>query len=105
MRIEEYIVREWPHYLENRVVNFAKRHLRQLGRDYMLSGDDSPLCNVWEEICAQQRGEESFYWFAYKYVIDAIQSASKKWSMPIQNWRLAMSRFILEFGDRLNGHI
>jgi len=25
--------------------------------------------------------------------------------MPIQNWRLAMSRFIIEFGDRLNGHI
>ncbi len=28
----------------------------------------------------------------------------EKWSMPIQNWRLAMSRFIIEFGDRLNDH-
>ncbi|MBF0035885.1 IS256 family transposase, partial [Citrobacter freundii] len=36
-----------------------------------------------------------------KVVYLAIQSASKKWSMPIQNWRLAMSRFIIEFGDRL----
>ncbi len=36
-------------------------------------------------------------------VIDlAIESASKKWSMPIQNWKQAMSRFIIEFGDRLN---
>ncbi|KAF0660493.1 transposase, partial [Salmonella enterica subsp. enterica serovar Worthington str. BCH-7253] len=28
-----------------------------------------------------------------------------KWSRPIQNWRLAMSRFIIEFGDRLNDHL
>ncbi|MDN7383146.1 hypothetical protein QZK97_24540, partial [Escherichia coli] len=35
-----------------------------------------------------------------KVIYLAIQSASKKWSMPIQNWRLAMSRFIIEFGDR-----
>ena len=39
-------------------------------------------------------------------VIDlAIESASKKWSMLIQNWKQAMSRFIIEFGDRLNDHI
>nr|MCB4426765.1 IS256 family transposase [Xenorhabdus nematophila] len=35
----------------------------------------------------------------------AIQAASKKWTMPIQDWRLAMSRFMIEFGDRLNAHI
>ncbi|EDR41194.1 IS256 family transposase, partial [Yersinia pestis] len=35
-----------------------------------------------------------------KVVYLAIKDASKKWSMPIQNWRLAMSRFIIEFGDR-----
>jgi putative transposase len=29
----------------------------------------------------------------------------KKWSMPIQNWRLAMSRFIIEFGDRLSDRL
>lgn len=40
-----------------------------------------------------------------KVVYLAIQSASKKWSMPIQNWRLAMSRFIIEFGDRLSDHL
>ncbi|EOS94689.1 transposase, partial [Erwinia tracheiphila PSU-1] len=26
-------------------------------------------------------------------------------NMPIQNWRLAMSRFIIEFGDRLSVHL
>ncbi|QPA67807.1 IS256 family transposase [Yersinia pestis] len=30
-----------------------------------------------------------------KVVYLAIKDASKKWSMPIQNWRLAMSRFIV----------
>ncbi|EEY6190916.1 transposase [Escherichia coli] len=34
----------------------------------------------------------------------AIQSASQKWTMPLQDWRIAMSRFIIEFGDRLDGH-
>ena len=40
-----------------------------------------------------------------KVIYLAIKDASKKWSMPIQNWRLAMSRFIIEFGDRLNDHL
>lgn len=40
-----------------------------------------------------------------KVIYLAIKDASKKWSMPIKNWRLAMSRFIIEFGDRLNDHL
>ncbi|EDJ1003851.1 IS256 family transposase, partial [Salmonella enterica] len=37
-----------------------------------------------------------------KVVYLEIKDASKKWSMPTQNWRLAMSRFIIKFGDRLS---
>lgn len=40
-----------------------------------------------------------------KVIYLAIESASKKWSMPIQNWQLKMSRFIIEFGDHLNDHL
>ncbi|WP_323109721.1 IS256 family transposase [Pectobacterium carotovorum] len=40
-----------------------------------------------------------------KVIYLAIKDASKKWSMPIQNWRLAMSRFIIESGDRLSDHL
>ncbi|EIE6255777.1 transposase, partial [Salmonella enterica] len=40
-----------------------------------------------------------------KVIYLAIKDTSKKWSMPIQNWRLAMSRFIIEFGDRLSDHL
>ncbi|HBB2558714.1 TPA: transposase, partial [Escherichia coli] len=34
----------------------------------------------------------------------AIQSVSQKWTMPLQDGQIAMSRFIIEFGDRLDGH-
>lgn len=34
-----------------------------------LSGDDSGLKTVWEEICVQVQGEESFYWEAYQETI------------------------------------
>ncbi|WP_345827609.1 IS256 family transposase [Erwinia sp. HDF1-3R] len=40
-----------------------------------------------------------------KVIYLAIRDASKKWNMPIRNWRLAMSRFIIEFGDRLSDHL
>jgi putative transposase len=35
----------------------------------------------------------------------AIEQASEKWAMPIQNWKSAMSRFIIEFGDRITRHL
>ncbi|ELI8045195.1 IS256 family transposase [Yersinia enterocolitica] len=40
-----------------------------------------------------------------KVIYLAIRDASKKWNMPIRNWQLAMSRFIIEFGDRLSDHL
>ncbi|WP_407065878.1 transposase [Escherichia coli] len=39
-----------------------------------------------------------------KVVWLAIQSASQKWTVPLKDRCMAMSRFIIEFGDRLNGH-
>ncbi|MEZ9292413.1 IS256 family transposase [Vibrio lentus] len=42
---------------------------------------------------------------ATKMVYLAIKYASKKWSRPIQNWRQAMSRFIIEFEERLEKHV
>jgi len=42
---------------------------------------------------------------AKKMVYLAVKEASKKWTMPIHNWRKAMSRFIIEFEDRLEKHI
>ena len=42
---------------------------------------------------------------AKKMIYLAVKEASKKWTMPIRNWRQAMSRFIIEFDERLERHI
>lgn len=38
---------------------------------------------------------------AKKVIYLAIQVASKKWTMPIRNWKLALNRFMIEFEGRL----
>ena len=38
---------------------------------------------------------------AMKVVYLAIEAASKKWSMPIRNWKGALNRFMIEFPDRM----
>ena len=42
---------------------------------------------------------------AMKVIYLAVQQASKKWTMPIRNWKLAMNRFMIEFEDRLAEYI
>ena len=42
---------------------------------------------------------------ARKVVYLAIQDASKKWTMPIRNWKPALNRFMIEFEDRLIDYI
>ena len=42
---------------------------------------------------------------ARKVIYLAIQDASKKWTMPIRNWKAAMNRFMIEFEDRLADYI
>ena len=38
---------------------------------------------------------------ALKVIYLAISQAAKKWTMPIQNWRMALNRFMIEFGERI----
>ncbi len=42
---------------------------------------------------------------AKKVIYLAIQDASKKWTMPIRNWKLALNRFMIEFETRLADYI
>jgi len=42
---------------------------------------------------------------AKKVVYLAIQEASKKWTMPIRNWKTALNRFMIEFEDRLTDFV
>lgn len=42
---------------------------------------------------------------ATKVIYLAIEDASKKWTMPIRNWKLALNRFMIEFEDRLTEYL
>jgi transposase-like protein len=42
---------------------------------------------------------------AMKVVYLAIQAAAKKWTMPIRNWKAALNRFMIEFGERVSDHL
>lgn len=41
---------------------------------------------------------------AMKVAYLAMQAASRRWTRPIQNWKPALNRFMIEFGDRLTDH-
>jgi len=49
----------------------ARRTISALQRltDCRLSGDDSGLENVWDEVCVQMQHEKSFHWWAYEETI------------------------------------
>lgn len=61
-------------------------HARALGRDIaiemraeleemdepLLSGGDSRLISVWQEVCVQVQGEESFFWEQYQEMVVGI---------------------------------
>jgi putative transposase len=42
---------------------------------------------------------------AMKVVYLAIMDASKKWTMPIRNWKAALNRFMIDFEDRLINYV
>jgi hypothetical protein len=43
--------------------------MKSLGRASMMSGDDSPYQDPWEEFASQIQGEESFYFDTYETVV------------------------------------
>lgn len=42
---------------------------------------------------------------AFKVIYLAIEQASKKWTMPIRDWKLALNRFMIEFEGRLEAYM
>ena len=42
---------------------------------------------------------------ALKVVYLAIMQASKKWTMPIRDWRSALNQFSIMFGERVTDRI
>lgn len=76
MGLEARLAWRWAYTLQKEIVAAAVEALKGLGKSSRLSGSDSGLETVWEEICAQVQGEESYYWGAYVSVIDqAVEAA------------------------------
>lgn len=67
---EPQIARDLGEALTHRLVVGCIRDLQRI-KDCLLSGDDSPLRSIWEEICVQQQGALSFFWCAYQETITA----------------------------------
>jgi transposase-like protein len=42
---------------------------------------------------------------ALKVVYLAVESAAKKWTMPIRDCKLALNRFMIEFEEELTPHV
>jgi len=42
---------------------------------------------------------------ALKVIYLAISQAAKKWTMPIQNWRMTLNHFMIEFGERIEKYV
>ena len=64
MRIEQHLVTAWASQLSDKLIKDAIQSLEEMASQEMLSGD-SGLKNVWEEICVQVQGEQSFFWDTY----------------------------------------
>jgi len=42
---------------------------------------------------------------AKKAIFLAVKEASRKWTMPIRNWKPALNRFVIEFESRLGDYL
>ena len=72
MRIEQQIVAAWARQLSDKLIKDSIAALEQMDANEMLSGDDSGLKNVWEEICVQVQQEESIFWDAYLETMEGL---------------------------------
>ena len=70
MSSEDKLIYQLYEYHSSRIVNKVMFSLRKLKEGKLLSGDDSELLNVWDEICVQVQGENSIYWNVYEETIN-----------------------------------
>lgn len=67
------LVSDHARALARRIAGEVAADLEEI-REPLLAGEDSVLSSVWQEICAQAQGEESFYWDAYRQTMrDAVR--------------------------------
>lgn len=96
MRIEQHIVAAWAKQLSDKVIKDSIAALEQMDSNEMLSGEDSGLKNVWEEICVQVQDEQSFFWDTYVEMIESLLAGYAEgltpaarmalWAVTDQGW-------------------
>ena len=59
------LLREYGSMIAAHIVRATARDPKKY-QDNLPSGPDSGLKNVWEEICVQVQGEQSFFWNVYR---------------------------------------
>lgn len=82
MRIEEQIVAAFANKISEQIATGAVRSLKKMNSDNEMLSGYSGLKNVWEEICVQVQGEESFYWSAYIDVMERMLYSSLERLLP-----------------------
>jgi hypothetical protein len=80
--IKDRMLSEFADKLCKKITNQTISDLRAM-KDCLLSGDDSSLNNVWDEICVQVQYEESVFWDSY---LDVISSMIKKRMAPLETY-------------------
>ncbi len=88
MEVNEFkIILDFAHIYIDVIAKKVVRDLKTLkDKDFLLSGDDSGLENVWDEICVQMQGEQSFHWSIYEDLIEkVVYEEMKKHDYPIIN--------------------
>lgn len=66
---EGWVIGQFAEPICGAVANKVISELKKMKGDGLLSGDDSPLKNTWEEICVQVQGDESVYWDVYEFTV------------------------------------
>jgi hypothetical protein len=74
---ESTIVRDLADEVFDRLARRVVATLQRL-KNGLLSGDDSGLANIWDEICAQIQYEESWAWDAYDETVKQVAAEQLK---------------------------
>jgi len=99
-------------YRDKIIKEIAQDHCRKISgkvirkfkkmKEGMQSGDDTPLKNIWDEICVQVQGEESVFYDIYQYMIrSSIQYEVENLKDEIKQaiWLQTDRGFEWEYGD------
>ena len=70
MIVERQLIRDVAATLRTQIAEAVVKDLEEMLEG--LSGDDSGLANVWEEICVQVQVEHSLYWATYLETVEAL---------------------------------